>query len=305
MSFIGVIGSKTSVSQQLIDMMPSEAFNECFIDLFAGGAGLFFDKTPARVNILNDADPDLSVMYEAIQSDCSAVEAELRLLLDDDKTFNRLSELRDSPEWQDVPAACRAAVVIYLHKASVNSNQVALSSSSKVRSSFNPDLTLGEYAEKLKRAQIRSFDWRKCIDTYLYGSLPVEAFVFADPPYVIADTRKHYRINFNPTEHICFWRRMTQITKDNGPKRNVKIMITYDDDPLIRALYREADGWFIRPLSIGYASAHDSDQDRSEIIITNYEIPTEPECPQLVSSGDATEKATPEAISAKVQGETA
>ncbi len=302
MSFIGVIGSKTSVTEQLIKMMPPEAFGACYIELFLGGGSVFFAKEQARINVLNDADPDLAVTFEAIQRDRKAVESELRVLLDDDQTFRRLAELRNSDQWQDLPTPQRAAVVIYLHKASVNSNQVALSSSSKVRSSHNPDIDLTKFAKKLKRAQIRSLDWRKCIETYLYGSLPVEGFLFADPPYVIADTRKHYRVNFHPTEHICFWRRMTQINKDNGPKRNVKIMITYDDDPLIRALYREVDGWRIRPLSIGYASAHDSGQDRPEIVITNYEVPNQAECLQIAPPADATEKSTPNSVSAKVKG---
>jgi DNA adenine methylase len=301
MSYVGVIGSKTSVADQLIGMMPPEAFGKCFIELFAGGAGVFFAKEPARINVLNDADPDLATMHEAVQREPAAVEAELRVLLDDDRTFRRLSELRDSDEWWSLPVARRAAAVIYLHKASVNSNQVALSSSAKVRSSFNPDFDLTKWAEKLKRVQIRSFDWRKCLDTYLYGSLPVEAFVFADPPYVVADKRRHYRINFHPVEHVRFWHRMTQVIKDNGPRRNVKVMITYDDEPFIRALYREADGWYVVPFAINYASAHDAGQVRREIVITNYSTAFRPVVCNLDAIVEPSEPRT--VASAKVQGD--
>ena len=272
MSFMGVIGSKASVAKELIAMMPPEAFGECYIELFLGGGGVFFAKKAARINILNDADPDLAVTFEAIQRNHKAVEKDLRVLLDDEETFRRVCQLRQSEEWHNEPAARRAAMVIFIHKASYNSNQVALASSSKSRSSFNSDLDLTEFAEKLKRAQIRCFDWRTCIDKYLYGPTPVEAFVLADPPYVVADRAKHYRINFHAVEHVRFWHRMTRLTKDNGPGRNVKVMITYDDDPLIRALYREADGWRTQPLLINYAAAHDSGQPRSELVITNYDV---------------------------------
>jgi DNA adenine methylase len=291
MSYLGVIGSKTKAAEQLIAMMPPEAFGQCYIELFAGGAGVFFKKQAAKINVLNDADPDLATMHEAVRREPESVEAELRVLLDDDRTFQRLLALRDSEDWWNEPAARRAATVIYLHKASVNSNQEALSSSSKVRSSHNPEFDLGKFAEKLKRVQIRSLDWPTCVKKYLSGSPPVEAFVFADPPYVIADTRKHYRINFHPVEHIRFWHRMTELSKANGPDRNVKIMITYDDVSIIRALYREADGWRVTPLPIGYASAHDKGQARSEVVITNYDSSPPPtEEPDTVDWSDITHR---------------
>jgi len=272
MSYVEVIGSKTGVAQELISMMPTEAFGKLFIDLFAGGAGVFFAKDPAKINILNDCDRDIVCMHEAIQRNHRVVEKELCVLLNDQDTFFRLRDLRGSEEWEAMPAAQRAAVMVFLYKASVNSNQIALSSASKNKSSFNPDLLLREYSVKLKRAELRSFHWEDCIDRYLYRSNPVEAFVLADPPYVVADSAKYYRVNFHPVDHIRFWHGMTRLSKGNGLRRNVKIMITYDDDPLIRALYRETDGWRLQPLDMQYRAAQDADTCRSEIVITNYEV---------------------------------
>ncbi|MCH7812880.1 MAG: DNA adenine methylase [Planctomycetes bacterium] len=79
-SFIGVIGSKASVSQDLIERMPQEAFGSCYIELFAGGAAVFFAKNPARINVLNDADPDLALVHDAIQRDVEAVQRLLAAL---------------------------------------------------------------------------------------------------------------------------------------------------------------------------------------------------------------------------------
>jgi len=281
MSFIGILGSKTGVCGQLTEMMPPEAFGACYIEAFVGGAGVFYGKEPAKINILNDLDPDTVLMHQAIKRDFRAVEAELRVLLDDDWTFEECKRLRESDEWDSIPEARRAAAVVYVYKQSVNSNQHVLSSSSKSHSSFNPNMSLEQYAKKLERAQIRHFDYAKCIDVYFYRSPEVEGFVFGDPPYVIADKAMHYRFNFHPIEHIRFWHLMTRLNRDNGPKRNVKIMLTYDDDPLIRALYRESDDWRIRPLTIGYKSAHDPKRSRDEVAITNYDPPEIP-----VSGGD-------------------
>ena len=282
MSFIGVLGSKTGVSKDLIDMMPPEAFGACYLELFAGGAGVFFSKEPARINVLNDCDPDLTVMYRAIKQDYQAVEAELQSLLDDDSLFHQIVQLRDSAQWEDLREPLRAAYVIFVLKQSFNSNRMDLASSGKTRSSFNPNLLLAQYATKLEKAQIRHLNYAKCLDVYLYGSSRTEAFVFADPPYVVTDRRLHYRFNFHPVEHIRFWHRMTRLSKANSPKRNVKIMITYDDVPLIRSLYRKDDGWRIQPLRIGYKSARDSSKFRSEIVITNY-------CPAEMSAGSPDE----------------
>ena len=41
MSFIGILGSKTGVCGQLIEMMSPEAFGACYIELFFGGGGVF------------------------------------------------------------------------------------------------------------------------------------------------------------------------------------------------------------------------------------------------------------------------
>ncbi len=287
MSPIGVLGSKVRVAKDLIALMPEEAYGECYLELFAGGAGVFFEKEGAKINVINDLDPDITVMYEAIQRDHRAVEAELRTLLDNDDLFENAKQLRESEAWYSLPEARRAAMLIYIYKESVNSNQSALSSSSHSRSSFNPRLALEGFAKKLERAQIRHFHWAKALDVYLYRSPSVDAMVFADPPYVISDSQMHYRFNFHPIEHIRFWHRMTLLSKDNGPKRNVKILITYDDVPPIRSLYRKSDGWHITPLAIGYNSAHDPMRCRSEIAITNYEPPREAVVPKpLVVEAD-------------------
>lgn len=278
MSYIGLIGSKTTVSADLIKRMPREAFGKCCIELFAGGSGVFFAKRPAKINVLNDLDPDIVLMHEMVKRDHKAVEAELRTFLDDDLLFQECLRLRESVEWEAVPPARRAAMVIYILKQSVNSNQQVLSSSSQSGSSFNPNLSLEEYATKLARAQIRHFGYEKCIDVYLYRSPEVEAFIFADPPYVVSTKAMHYRYNFHAIEHIRFWFRMHRLNQDNGPKRNVKIMITYDDDPLIRALYREEHGWHISTLKIGYNSAHDAERSRDEIVICNFLLEGSSKC---------------------------
>lgn len=272
MSFVGVLGSKTGVSKELIAMMPPEAFGQCYIELFAGGAGVFYAKEPAKINVLNDLDPDIALMHETVQREPDAVELELRTFVDNDDLFQECLRLRESVEWEEVPPVRRAAMVIYILKQSVNSNQQVLSSSSQSGSSFNPQLALRKYARKLEHAQIRHFGYEQCLDVYLYRSPQVEAFVLADPPYVVSTRAKHYRYNFHALEHIRFWHRMHRLNQDNGPKRNVKLMITYDDDPLIRALYRQQHGWRIVPLKIGYNSAHDAERSRDEIVICNFDV---------------------------------
>lgn len=274
MSFVGIMGSKRQMCERLVQMMDPATSQKLYIDLFAGGGDMIYEKEPrATINVLNDLDPDVVVTHRAIQSNHEAVQSELRCLLDDDWTFERIQRLRESQDWETLPEERRAAMVIFVLKESVNSKQTALSSWSRHKSGFNPNLDLSEYAKKLEQVQIRHWPYEKCLRTYLPQSSPIEAFVFADPPYVAADTQKYYRFNFHPVEHIRFWHVMTRLSKDNGPHRNVKIMVTYDDHPLIRALYRESDGWRITPMGMAYNSAHDHTPCRSELVITNYDVP--------------------------------
>lgn len=87
-----------------------------FIDLFAGGASVFFMLEPAR-GVLVDARRPLMAFYEAVQRDPTAVYDELQRLID--SGFDEVSFERVKSGWNGRDFGVRfAAKFIYLSKSS-------------------------------------------------------------------------------------------------------------------------------------------------------------------------------------------
>jgi hypothetical protein len=60
---------------------------------------------------------------------------------------------------------------------------------------------------------------------------------------------------------------------NDGERRNVKLMVSYDDDPggFIRSLYRPEYGWWLETIDVRYGSEHRANRCRNELLIMNYD----------------------------------
>lgn len=59
------MGGKRRLVSQLIEKMPE---HQCYVELFAGGAALFFMREqPAKVEIINDVNDELVNLYQVVQ----------------------------------------------------------------------------------------------------------------------------------------------------------------------------------------------------------------------------------------------
>ncbi len=279
--YFGYLGSKSSMREVLVSRMPPEAFFS-YCEIFAGGAGLFLGKQKAKFNILNDLDPDVCNVHVAAAATPELVMEKMSMLRPCRATFDRLRELRGTAAWHDLDNAERAANFIYLGKNSVNSNFRAFSNSSKSCSTFNPHYDLRPYSAKFERVTFECLDWRELLHRLVFKPKQVTLFGYADPPYVTSDSEKHYRFNFDAVEHVMLARALARINELNdGMDRNVKLMVSYDDDPdgFIRSLYRPEYGWWIETIAVRYGSEHRANRCRSELVIVNYD-------PASVASGN-------------------
>lgn len=269
---LNYLGSKAGLADQLIRRMPPEVL-ESRAELFAGSSAVELALPPAKRNaILNDLDADVIGVLEAVASEPKAVKRHLQKLRSSRDTFNRIRDLREQPEWNSLPPAQRAAYMVYLSRESVNANMRSFSLSSKRRSSFNSDVDLTPYAKRYEGVTFTNFDWRELLERLVFKPKAVNIFLFIDPPFVVSDGRKHYRLNFDGVEHVLLARRLARVNAlNNGQQRNAKIMISYDDDSggFIRALYRPEFGWHIDELDVSYDAGNHA--KRSELIITNYD----------------------------------
>lgn len=68
--------------------------------------------------------------------------------------------------------------------------------------------------------------------------MPDGAFLFIDPPYFNADQDKFYTFSFTRDEHF----RLADILHNH--RNRIKFLLTYDNSPEIRNLYRWAAGMY-------------------------------------------------------------
>lgn len=276
-TLLNYIGSKDNQAELLRERMPPVAF-EMRLETFAGGLGLERYLPPAkRQAIVNDIDPDVIGTYVAAVGKAEEVMDVLGTMRPCRASFNRLRDLRDRATWWDQADTERAAAMIYIAKNSVNGNMRCFSVSSKARSNFNPNMDLRPFRDRFDGVLFENLHWRDFFERLIFKPREVNLFCYNDPPYVVADSRKHYRFNFDSTQHVTFARAMARINAENdGERRRVFMMVSYDDDPrgFIRSLYRPELGFVIEEIETHYASEHHVDRCRDELVITNYDTTT-------------------------------
>ena len=183
-------GGKFTMSKRLIEMIPP---HERYIEVFAGGASMFFRKKKVKWNVLNDLDNDIVNLYICVL-----------------KEFEELKLSRN----------------------------------------------------KLQNVTIENFDFKELVNRYEPRK---EDFWYLDPPYVVAEKKGYYRNIFNEQSHIALKICIDKIDKGNG-----QFMVSYDDEPEIKELYKNYN---IKTISTKYAgtSPEKRKEIKTELVILNYE----------------------------------
>jgi len=240
--------------------------------MFVGSGSVFFAKDKAKINILNDRDSDVLGIHAAIAADHAAVNAERQRLPVGRLTYRQIQEERHSPQWFDLTEAQRAARMMYVFACAINAKQDSPFPASGSRPiNYRPDKDLQPYSDKLRGVTFESLDWSELIDRYVLQPTSISCMLYADPPYVVSAKGKHYGHNFATIDHVMHARKLALINERNGGERSVDIVVTYDDDCLIKALYRPEFGWHIKPLSVRYRSGHHA-HSTNELLITNFSL---------------------------------
>lgn len=58
------IGGKRRLADHIIPRFPK---HDCYVEVFAGGAALYFMRSPARVEVINDINGELVNLYRVVQ----------------------------------------------------------------------------------------------------------------------------------------------------------------------------------------------------------------------------------------------
>lgn len=216
----GKFYARKLIAEHLID-------TDVYCEPFAGGGSVFFYKPKSRINILNDLDEDIILVYEIIRD---RVDEMIELL----STFREPSKEAHSyykNEYKPTNELEQAVRWYYL-------NRISYSGIMKFENMYfgygekysmrpeNWPRQLLKNSAKLQGVELSS---RTAID--IIDNLPDKSLAFVDPPYFNADQDKFYTKFFSRQDHLD----LVECIRRN--KDRLKFFITYDNCDEIRELY--------------------------------------------------------------------
>ncbi len=216
----GKFYARKLISEHLID-------TQVYCEPFAGGASIFFHKDKSPINILNDLDSDLMLVYKTIRDNPNGM---IELL----STFDYPSkEAHDFYKNEYVPQneLEKATRWFYLNRISYSGIMqfqncyFGYGDKYSMRPENWPRNIL-RTSEKLQGVELRCQDAIDCLH-----SLPDGALAFVDAPYYNADQDKFYTCYFSHEDHL----RLCEAIREE--QHRLKLFITYDNCDDIRELY--------------------------------------------------------------------
>ena len=251
-------GGKFTMSKRLIEMIPPHSR---YIEVFAGGASMFFRKEKVEWNVLNDLDNDIVNLYICVVKEFEELKRHIYWYPKSRTLFDEFSENIKEGKI-DIPNPERAAQYFFIVNNSFNSMLgSSFSKDSKKNYNINVEEELRLSRNKLNNVTIENFDFRDLITRY---SPRKEDFWYLDPPYVVAK-KGYYRNVFDEQSHIDL-----KESVDSIDKGGAHFMVSYDDEPEIRELYKDYD---IKTIDTKYSGTTPEKRKeiKTELVIVNYE----------------------------------
>jgi DNA adenine methylase len=253
-------GGKQTMLKHIRPLIPK---HNIYIESFAGGAAVFFDKDPASVNVINDLNGELINFYRTIITDFNALREEVNKTLHCRGQHKHAWYIYNNPDY--FSNVQRAWAVFSLSK---------LGFAGQLSGSFGFDKSEGRHPKKihlskdlltddlknlLERSTIECDDAFKVIKRY---DCP-EAWHFIDPPYVGSDMG-HYSGMFNE-QNLIELLDLCAILKG-------KFMLTMYPNDIIRG-YADKYAWAIHAVERNVTACRASSRRKQEEwMVCNYQL---------------------------------
>lgn len=237
----GRIGSKRYLYKEILPYIPE---HDTYIEPFFGGGAIFFLKDKVKKNIINDFDINLMNDYRNI------------LEIEPGASTEDLHYFKTSPEIKDWVQNTRSTPLNDFIKAVYVRNCTFGSSGRGNYYKFYDPLKrvkkIPNYQKKLKDTIIHTRDYSWILEKY---DSPT-SWIFLDPPYENSKRLyKHYTIDFEEL-------------KNNLKKLKGKFLLTLNDSPLIRDIFKEFRIIEIEVRKTGNVGV--GAKKRNELFIMNY-----------------------------------
>ena len=252
-------GGKYELSKTLVPLIPT---HERYIEVFAGGLSMFFRKSKAKWNVLNDIDNNIVNLYICVMYERDKLVKNLFWIPKSRKLFlDFREEIKENKEIE-IPDPKQAAKYFYCIRNSFNKlMHTPFSMNKDMNKNWDEEF---EYSRMfLGGATIENLDFGTLFDKYYPKE---DDFWYLDPPYIIATEKgSYYMNNFTIEDHTRLRDCVNKIDEANG-----KFMVSYDYRPEVKELYKEYN---VQTLNMRYTGATKDARktERKEYIITNYE----------------------------------
>ncbi len=247
------MGGKRRLADKLLPYFPP---HECYVEVFSGGAALFFMRDqPAKVEILNDINGELVNLYRVVQHHLEEFVRQFKWALSSRQVFAWLQETTP----RTLTDIQRAARFFYLQHHAFSGKVTGQNFGTATTA---PPINLLRIEENLSAAHLRltgvmieQLPWLDCATRY---DRP-HSFFYMDPPYWQTEG---YGVPFEFDQYQAMAAFMRSCKG--------RVMVSINDHADIRAAF---DGLHMMPLQIRYSMAnkHGSPAESCELMITNYE----------------------------------
>lgn len=258
MPIIPWLGGKRRLADIIIPRFPA---HKCYVEVFAGGAALYFLRPPAEVEVINDVNGELVNLYRVVQRHLEEFVRQFKWALSSRQVFKWLQDTR--PETlTDIE---RAARFYYLQHQAFG-GKVQGQSWGTATTVAAPTVNLLRIEEDLSAAHMRlhgayveQLDWAECMRRY---DRPHTLF-YLDPPYWQTEG---YGVPFAWPEYEAMAKTMRTLQG--------KAVLSINDHPDIRACFA---GLYMETVPIKYMVAGGgASVDRKELIISSWDVAAEP-----------------------------
>lgn len=250
------IGGKRRLAELLLGRFPAHT---CYVEVFAGGAALFFMRPPAEVEVINDVNGELVNLYRVVKHHLEEFVRQFKYALSSRQVF---AWLKATPP-ETLTDIQHAARFFYLQQQGFGGK---VEGQTWGTATTAPPVNLLRIEENLSAAHLRlhgayieQLDWAACIDRY---DRP-HALFYLDPPYWQTEG---YGVPFGWEQYEALAACMARLKG--------KAILSINDHPDIRRAFGRFE---LEPFTIDYTVGGAANRvQRGELIIYSWDRSAEP-----------------------------
>ncbi|MDH5560592.1 MAG: DNA adenine methylase [Deltaproteobacteria bacterium] len=255
--FLSWLGGKSQLAPKISEHLKS-INHTCYCEPFMGGAHVFFRKEPAKAEVLNDINRDLTTLFRVLQHHPDEFMRHFKWAISSRDEFERLNK-QNPDSLTDIQRASR---FYYLQKLCFGGKAFERSFGTSTTNAprlnlFRIEEELSQVHLRLARVQIENLPWQKIITRYDRE----HTLFYIDPPYFNCEA--YYGKNIFERSEYREMASILKVIKGN-------FILSLNDHEEIRKTF---DGFHIQKVSVPYTlSSKGPPKKAPELLISNVKL---------------------------------